>query len=81
MSMSGRRRIVGAFLRNPTACLGAVILLLLVVYCVLVPLLSPYDPNDADFSVGRQSPSTGSAPTSTDGTSSPVSPRAGGPRF
>jgi ABC-type dipeptide/oligopeptide/nickel transport system permease subunit len=57
MSMSGRRRIVGAFLRNPTACLGAVILLLLVAYCVLVPLLSPYDPNDADFSVGRQSPS------------------------
>jgi ABC-type dipeptide/oligopeptide/nickel transport system permease subunit len=55
--MSGRRRVIGAFLRNPTACLGAAILLLLVSYCVLVPLLSPYDPNDADFSVGREPPS------------------------
>ena len=55
--MSGRRRVIGAFLRNPTACLGAVILLLVVGYCILVPLLSPYDPNDADFSVVRESPS------------------------
>ena len=55
--MSGRRRVIGAFLRNPTACLGAAILLLLVSYCVLVPLLSPYYPNDADFSVGREPPS------------------------
>ena len=57
MSTSGSRRVVGAFLRNRTACLGAAILLLLVAYCVLVPLLSPYDPNDADFAVGREPPS------------------------
>ena len=37
--------------------LGAVILLLVVAFCVLVPLLSPYDPNAADFTAVRESPS------------------------
>jgi ABC-type dipeptide/oligopeptide/nickel transport system permease subunit len=55
--MSGRRRVAGAFLRNPTACLGAAILLLVVGYCILVPLFSPYDPNDADFSTVGEPPS------------------------
>ena len=55
--MSGRRRMAGAFMRNPTACLGAVVVLLVVAYCVLVPALSPYDPDKADFTSGRQAPS------------------------
>ncbi len=55
--MSGRRRMVAAFFRSPTACMGAGVLLALIAYSVLVPRLSPYDPNDADFSVVREPPS------------------------
>lgn len=55
--MSGRRRMAAAFLRSPTATLGAAILLLLLAYCILVPLLSPYGPNEADFAAVREPPS------------------------
>ena len=55
--MSGRRRMAAAFLRSSTACLGAAVLIALIAYCALVPAFSPYDPNDADFTVVRESPS------------------------
>jgi ABC-type dipeptide/oligopeptide/nickel transport system permease subunit len=54
---SGRRRMIGAFFRNSTACLGAAVVLLVLAYCVVVPLVSPYDPEDADFSAVREPPS------------------------
>ncbi len=55
--MSGARRTVAAFFRNRTGVLGAAILLGVVAFCVLVPLVSPYDPNTADFTAVRESPS------------------------
>ena len=54
--MSGRRRMAGAFVRNPTACLGTAVVLLIVAYCVLVPAISSYDSNAADFSAVREAP-------------------------
>ena len=51
------RRTAGAFARNRTGMLGAAILLAIVVFCVLVPLISPYGANTADFSSVRQAPS------------------------
>jgi oligopeptide transport system permease protein len=44
-------------LRNRTGVLGAAILLGIVAFCVLVPLVSPYGANTADFSAVRESPS------------------------
>ena len=55
--MSGARRTVAAFFRNRTGVLGAAILFGVVAFCVLVPLVSPYDPNAADFTAVRESPS------------------------
>ena len=55
--MSGARRTTAAFLRNRTGVLGAVILLGIVAFCVLVPLISPYDANTADFTAVREPPS------------------------
>jgi ABC-type dipeptide/oligopeptide/nickel transport system permease subunit len=51
------RRTAGAFARNRTGMLGAAILLAIVVFCVLVPVISPYGANTADFSSVRQAPS------------------------
>ncbi|HSK15570.1 MAG TPA: ABC transporter permease [Gaiellaceae bacterium] len=51
------RRTLAALARVPTARLGALVLVLVVGYCVVVPLLSPYDPNQADFTAVRQPPS------------------------
>jgi ABC-type dipeptide/oligopeptide/nickel transport system permease subunit len=55
--VSGARRTTAAFLRNRTGVLGAVILLGIVAFCVLVPLISPYDANTADFTAVREPPS------------------------
>ena len=53
--MSGRRaRSCG----NRTACLGGLIFLSVIAYCVLVPIFSPFDPNDADFNDVRLLPSS-----------------------
>jgi ABC-type dipeptide/oligopeptide/nickel transport system permease subunit len=51
------RGLLRALSRNPSARIGGGILVLVVAYCVLVPVFSPYDPNDADFTVGREPPS------------------------
>jgi ABC-type dipeptide/oligopeptide/nickel transport system permease subunit len=55
--VSGARRTTAAFLRNRTGVLGATILLGVVAFCVLVPLISPYDANTADFTAVREPPS------------------------
>jgi ABC-type dipeptide/oligopeptide/nickel transport system permease subunit len=51
------RRTGAAFLRNRTGMLGALILLAMVAFCVLVPVVSPYGANAADFSIVREPPS------------------------
>jgi len=60
------RRTAAAFLRNRTGMLGAAILLAVVAYCVLVPVISPYGANAADFSAVREPPSADGSATSRD---------------
>ena len=45
------------YIRNRGALIAAVVFVLLVLYCFVWPLLSPYDPDKVDFSVSNQSPS------------------------
>ena len=46
------------YIRNRGAFVAAVVFLLVVAYCLVWPLVSPYDPYEVDFSQARQSPST-----------------------
>ncbi|HXV57182.1 MAG TPA: ABC transporter permease [Gaiellaceae bacterium] len=55
--MTRLRGVLRALSRNASARIGGAVLVLVVGYCVLVPLLSPYDPNDADFTAVREPPS------------------------
>jgi oligopeptide transport system permease protein len=50
-------RRLSALLRSPSALIGGTLFLVVIGYCVVTPLLSPFDPDDADFSVSRQGPS------------------------
>jgi oligopeptide transport system permease protein len=50
-------RRLGALRRSPTALVGGTLFLLVIGYCVVTPLVSPYDPNDADFGSVRRPPS------------------------
>jgi oligopeptide transport system permease protein len=50
-------RRLSALVRSPAALIGGVLFLLVIGYCVVTPLVSPYDPNDADFGSVRESPS------------------------
>jgi oligopeptide transport system permease protein len=50
-------RRLSALFRSPAALVGGSLFLLVIGYCVVTPLVSPFDPNDADFTVGRQPPS------------------------
>jgi oligopeptide transport system permease protein len=45
------------YIRNRAAVVAGAAFLLLLVYCVVWPAISPYDPNDVDFSQARQMPS------------------------
>ena len=45
------------YVRNRAAILAATIFLLLVTYCLVWPLVSPYDPNEVNFSLKSQGPS------------------------
>ena len=45
------------YIRNRGALIAAVVFVLLVLYCFVWPLLSPYDPDKVDFSVSNKSPS------------------------
>ncbi len=45
------------YIRNRGALIAAIVFVLLVLYCFIWPLISPYDPNEVDFSMANQSPS------------------------
>jgi oligopeptide transport system permease protein len=45
------------YTRNKGALLAGAIFVLLVLYCLLAPIASPYDPNKVDFSLSNQTPS------------------------
>ena len=53
------------YIRNRGAVLAAIVFSLVVLYCVVFPLFSPYDPNEVDFAQANQSP-TWSHPLGTD---------------
>jgi oligopeptide transport system permease protein len=45
------------YIRNRGAVVAAVIFLLVVAYCAVVPMVSPYDPDRVDFSIAFERPS------------------------
>jgi oligopeptide transport system permease protein len=45
------------YLQNRAAVVTGALFLLIVLYCLLWPLISPYDPNDQDLAMSRQGPS------------------------
>ncbi|MBD0337926.1 MAG: ABC transporter permease [Thermoleophilia bacterium] len=45
------------YLRNRGAVLAAAVFVLLVLYCLIAPIASPYDPYEVDFSQAYQTPS------------------------
>jgi oligopeptide transport system permease protein len=45
------------YIRNRGALVAAVIFGLMLLYCIFVPIFSPYDPNEVDFSQANQTPS------------------------
>jgi oligopeptide transport system permease protein len=45
------------YIRNRGALIAAVVFVLLVLYCFVWPLVSPYDPDKVDFALSNQSPS------------------------
>ena len=53
------------YIRNRGALIAAAVFVLLVLYCYVWPLVSPYDPDKVDFSISNQSPSL-SHPLGTD---------------
>lgn len=57
---SWRGRAVGRFLRNPSAVVGASVLLLLIAAALAAPLIAPYDPTKTDL-VRRNTPPAWSA--------------------
>jgi oligopeptide transport system permease protein len=46
------------YLRNRGAVAAAAVFLVLVGYCIVAPIVSPFDPNEVDFSVAYQRPSS-----------------------
>src|SRR2546430_5386902 len=51
------RDAVRRFTRNKAAVVSMVAFVVLLLYVVIAPLASPYDPNNVDFSLAYQSPS------------------------
>jgi oligopeptide transport system permease protein len=45
------------YTRNKGALLAGTVFVLVLLYCVLAPIVSPYDPNKLDFSIANQTPS------------------------
>jgi oligopeptide transport system permease protein len=45
------------YIRNRGAVVAGVVFVLLLLYCVLWPIVSPYDPNEVNFADARQNPS------------------------
>lgn len=50
-------RRLSALVRTPAALIGGALFVFVLGYCVVTPLVSPFDPDDADFSISRQPPS------------------------
>lgn len=51
-------RILAALGRTPAALVGGTLFVLVAGFCAVTPLVSPYDPNDADFAASGLGPST-----------------------
>src|SRR4029078_11010983 len=47
------------YLRNRGAVAAAAVFLLMVVWCVVTPIVSPHDPNEGDFATASEGPSGG----------------------
>jgi oligopeptide transport system permease protein len=45
------------YMRNKGAVVAAAIFIAIVVYCIVWPIISPYDPNEVNFAEARQGPS------------------------
>jgi oligopeptide transport system permease protein len=45
------------YIRNRAAVVAGAVFVLLLLYCLIWPAVSPYDPNDVDFSQAREMPS------------------------
>ena len=45
------------YVRNRAAVFAGAVFILLLLYCIVWPAISPYDPNDVDFSQAREMPS------------------------
>jgi oligopeptide transport system permease protein len=45
------------YIRNRAALVAGVVFVLLLLYCLIWPFVSPYDPNDVQFADARQNPS------------------------
>jgi len=45
------------YIRNRGALIAGVVFALLLLYCIVWPIISPYDPNEVDFSIANQGPS------------------------
>jgi oligopeptide transport system permease protein len=45
------------YIRNRAALVAGAVFVLLLLYCLIWPVISPYDPNDVQFSEARQGPS------------------------
>jgi oligopeptide transport system permease protein len=54
------------YIQNRGAVVSGIIFLLVVLYCIVFPWVSPYDPNQPDFTLARQGPSL-DHPFGTDG--------------
>ena len=54
--MSEKGKLWRTFKKNKTALVGTVVALLVVLFAVLAPLISPYDPLDQDISHRLHSP-------------------------
>ena len=51
------RDAVRRYARNRGALLAAIVFALVVLFCLLAPVISPYDPNGIDYAVAQQGPS------------------------
>jgi oligopeptide transport system permease protein len=50
-------RRLSPLVHTPAALIGGALFVFVIGYCVVTPLVSPFDPDDADFSISRQPPS------------------------
>ena len=44
------------YIRNKGAVVAGAVFVLVLLYCLIVPIVSPYDPNEVDFAIANQPP-------------------------